>query len=74
MKSLLVPKENINPMSPSNDYGLRKSIPLRISSILKTSNIILTHKTLAEVTAQYETDQKKFRISIGKTPLIKIDE
>lgn len=33
-------KENVNPLSPSEEYGLRKSIPFKISSILKNSNKI----------------------------------
>jgi len=55
------------------EYGLRKSIPFRLGSILKSSNKIEHKKTLAEVTLQYESDKEKLKNIKPKTPLIKID-
>jgi hypothetical protein len=74
MKSLPVPKENINPHPSSDDYCLRKSIPLKVSSILKSSNTLPNNQTLAQLTALYQSDQAKLKIQYNQAPLIKIDQ
>jgi hypothetical protein len=74
MKSLPVPKENINPHPSFDQYCLRKSIPLKVSSILKSSNTLPNNQTLAQVTALYQSHQAKLNSQHNKAPLIKIDE
>lgn len=67
----------MKPFGKENHYvfgenGLRRSIPFKLSSVLKASNRIEDQVTLSQASKEYETEKSNC-VKRPTTPLIKSD-
>lgn len=69
--------EDMKPFGKENVYscgeqGLRRSIPFKLSSVLKASNKMEDQATICQTSKEYETEKANF-VKKPITPLIKSD-